>query len=94
MKGNPSETGSFIKRSKSTIVIAWIAFLGPFGYGFLESSLNEMYPVYAMRNGMELTSVSMILAIFSIGGIVSQLPLGMLSDKFGRQKVIPITYGG
>lgn len=94
MKGNPSETGSFIKRSKSTIVIAWIAFLGPFGYGFLESSLNAMYPVYALRNGMELTSVSMILAIFSIGGIVSQLPLGMLSDKFGRQKVISITYGG
>jgi MFS family permease len=94
MKGNLSETGSFIKRSKSTIAIAWIAFLGPFGYGFLESSLNAMYPVYALRNGMELTSVSMILAIFSIGGIVSQLPLGMLSDKIGRQKVVPITYAG
>jgi len=94
MKGNLAETGSFIKRSKSTIAIAWIAFLGPFGYGFLESSLNAMYPVYALRNGMELTSVSMILAIFSIGGIVSQLPLGMLSDKIGRQKVVPITYGG
>lgn len=94
MKGNLSDTGSFLKRSKSTIAIAWIAFLGPFGYGFLESSLNAMYPVYALRNGMELTSVSMILAIFSIGGIVSQLPLGMLSDKIGRHKVIPITYGG
>lgn len=94
MKGNLSETASFMKRSKSTIAVAWIAFLGPFGYGFLESSLNAMYPVYALRNGMELTSVSMILAIFSIGGIVSQLPLGMLSDKIGRHKVIPITYGG
>lgn len=93
MKGNV-EAGSFIKRSKSTIAIAWIAFLGPFGYGFLESSLNAMYPVYALRSGMELTSVSMILAIFSIGGIVSQLPLGMLSDKFGRRMILPITYGG
>ncbi|WP_432360848.1 MFS transporter [Sporosarcina sp. UB5] len=93
MKGNV-ETGSFMKRSKSTIAIAWIAFLGPFGYGFLESSLNAMYPVYALRNGMELASVSMILAIFSIGGIISQLPLGMLSDKFGRHLVLPITYGG
>ena len=83
-----------MKRSKSTIAIAWIAFLGPFGYGFLESSLNAMYPVYALRNGMELTSVSMILAIFSIGGITSQLPLGMLSDKMGRHVILPITYGG
>jgi MFS family permease len=93
MKGN-LETGSFVKRSKRTIAIAWIAFLGPFGYGFLESSLNAMYPVYALRNGMELTSVSLILATFSIGGIVSQLPLGMLSDKIGRHAVFPITYGG
>lgn len=93
LKGNV-EAGSFVKRSKRTIVIAWIAFLGPFGYGFLESSLNAMYPVYALRNGMELTSVSMILAIFSVGGIVSQLPLGMLSDKFGRQTILPIAYGG
>ncbi|MFS0690301.1 MFS transporter [Sporosarcina sp. 179-K 8C2 HS] len=93
MKGNVV-AGSFVKRSKSTIVIAWIAFLGPFGYGFLESSLNAMYPVYALRNGIDLTSVSMILAIFSTGGIISQLPLGMLSDKFGRQMIVPITYGG
>ena len=93
MKGN-METGSFVKRSKSTIAFAWIAFLGPFGYGFLESSLNAMYPVYALRKGMELTSVSLILAIFSIGGIVSQLPLGMLSDKIGRHAIFPITYGG
>lgn len=93
LKGNV-EAGSFVKRSKSTIAIAWIAFLGPFGYGFLESSLNAMYPVYALRNGMDLTSVSMILAIFSIGGIVSQLPLGMLSDKVGRGTIVPLTYGG
>ncbi|MCM3745508.1 MFS transporter [Sporosarcina luteola] len=93
MKGNV-EAGSFVKRSKSTIAIAWVAFLGPFGYGFLESSLNAMYPVYALRSGMEFTSVSMILAIFSVGGIVSQLPLGMLSDKFGRMRILPITYGG
>ncbi|GEN85144.1 putative MFS-type transporter YfkF [Sporosarcina luteola] len=87
-------SGSFWKRSKVTIAIAWIAFLGPFGYGFLESSLNAMYPVYALRNGLELTSISFILATFSIGGISSQIPLGILSDKIGRHSVVLIAYGG
>ena len=49
--------------SKATMAVAWLAFLGPFGYGFLESSLNAMYPVYALRNGVEFTSVTIILAI-------------------------------
>ena len=76
------------------MAVAWLAFLGPFGYGFLESSLNAMYPVYALRNGVEFTSVTIILASFSVGGIVSQLPLGMLSDKIGRRPVFLIALGG
>lgn len=86
--------GNFMKRAKVTIAISWVAFLGPFGYGFLESSLNAMYPVYALRSGIDLTAVSFILATFSIGGIVSQLPLGMLSDKIGRRSVILIAFAG
>ena len=53
----------FFTRFKATMAVAWLAFLGPFGYGFLESTLNAMYPVYALRNGVEFTSVSIILAI-------------------------------
>jgi MFS family permease len=32
--------------------------------------------------------VSIILAAFSTGGILSQLPLGALSDRIGRRKVV------
>ena len=76
------------------MAVAWLAFLDPFGYGFLESSLNAMYPVYALRNGVELTSVSIILSLIFLGGIVSQLPLGMLSDKIGRSPVFLMALGG
>ena len=76
------------------MAVAWLAFLGPFGYGFLESTLNAMYPVYALRNGVEFTSVTIILATFSVGGIISQLPLGMLSDKIGRSPVFLVALGG
>lgn len=84
----------FTSRFKATFIVAWIAFLGPFGYGFLESSLNSMFPVYALRIGIPLTMISFIIPTFAVGGIISQIPLGILSDKIGRKKVMLITLGG
>ncbi|MEI4770178.1 MFS transporter [Psychrobacillus sp. FJAT-51614] len=81
------------KRFGAAFAVAWVAFIPPFSYGFLESSLNAIYPVYALRNSIEVTSLSYILAAFSIGGVVSQLPLGVLSDKIGRRKVLIIMLG-
>ncbi|MDZ5473536.1 MFS transporter [Bacillus sp. 31A1R] len=67
---------------------AWIAFLPPFSYGFLEASLNGNFPVYALRTGIGINAVSIILPAFAIGAIVFQLPLGILSDKFGRKNIL------
>ena len=66
----------------------WIAFLPPFTYGFLESSLNALFPVYALRMDFGVSSISVALAAFSIGAIATQLPLGVLGDKVGRSRVI------
>lgn len=87
MKGNADGQGS-IARYKLAFKYAWIAFLPPFVYGFLESSLNALFPVYALRKGFEVSMVSLILAAFSLGAILTQLPLGILGDKIGRRKVI------
>lgn len=75
-------------RFAKTIAIAWMAFIPTFSYGFLESSLHAIYPVYALRNTFDVSMVSIILAAFSTGGILSQLPLGALSDKVGRKQVV------
>ncbi|MBM7619820.1 MFS family permease [Bacillus tianshenii] len=77
-----------VKRFKKAWKYAWIAFLPPLGYGFLESSLNGSFPIYALRTGMDLTNVSVLLASFAIGGIVFQIPLGVMSDKWGRRNVL------
>ncbi|WP_313893654.1 MFS transporter [Psychrobacillus sp.] len=92
MKNSPAYEGT-LKRFGATFAIAWIAFIPPFSYGFLESSLNAIYPVYALRNATDVASLSYILAAFSIGGVISQLPLGILSDKMGRRKVLIIMLG-
>ncbi len=84
-----------MKRFGKVFKYAWVAFLPPFGYGFLEASLNGNFPVYAMRSGIGVDAVALLLPAFAIGGILSQLPLGILSDKLGRRNVlITVTLSG
>lgn len=86
LKGDANETG--MSRYKLAIKYGWVAFLPSLAYGFLESSLNALYPVYALRKGFDLGFVSVILASFSVGAILMQLPLGLLGDRIGRKNVI------
>lgn len=79
-----------IKQFRHALQYGWVAFLPPFGYGFLESSLNGSFPVYALRMNINVSTVSLVLSAFAIGSIITQLPLGMLSDQFGRRKILMI----
>ncbi|MBU8880517.1 MFS transporter [Bacillus sp. FJAT-29790] len=77
-----------LKRFKQATKYGWVAFLPPFGYGFLETSVNGSFPVYGLRIGLEVSNVSLLLTSFAVGAIVFQLPLGILSDKYGRRNII------
>ncbi|MHC0036211.1 MFS transporter [Pseudoneobacillus sp. C159] len=77
-----------LKRFSQAWKYGWVAFLPPFAYGFLESSLNGSFPVYGLRIGLDVSNVSILLASFAVGGIVFQLPLGMISDRWGRRNVL------
>jgi MFS family permease len=77
-----------IKQFKRALKYGWVAFLPPFSYGFLESSLNGSFPVYALRMNIDVSSVSLVLSAFAIGSIITQLPLGILSDQYGRRNIL------
>jgi MFS family permease len=77
-----------IKQFRRALKFGWVAFLPPFSYGFLESSLNGSFPIYALRMNMDVSSVSLVLSAFAIGSIITQLPLGMLSDQYGRRNIL------
>lgn len=83
-----SEQTNSLKRFKKAFQFGWVAFMMPFCYGFLETTLNSNFPVYALRSGVTVDAVAFILPAFAIGSIVFQLPLGMLSDRFGRRRII------
>ncbi|WP_414047128.1 MFS transporter [Macrococcus equi] len=63
---------------------SWVAFLFPMMYGVLEACLNSNFPVFAMKNDIPVNLIIMILPAFSLGAILFQVPLGMLSDRMNR----------
>ncbi|ADI00259.1 MFS transporter [Salisediminibacterium selenitireducens] len=78
-----------IHRYKQVVRLAWFALLPGFAYGYMEASLHGNYPVYAMRMGMDLSFVTLfLLPGFVFGSLLTQLPLGMLSDRLGRSRVL------
>ena len=89
LMGDSAGANSFT-RYKLSFQYAWVAFLPPFVYGVLETSLNALFPVYALRKDFDVSMVSLILAAFSIGAIITQIPIGIIGDKIGRRKVILI----
>jgi MFS family permease len=75
-------------RYRQVIRMAWVSMLPPFGYGFLETTLHGSFPVFALRNGISLDWVAVLLPSFVLGSLIFQLPLGVLSDRFGRKPIL------
>ena len=79
---------SSFKRYAQTLRMGWVALLPAFGYGFLEATLHGIFPVYGLRIGHDIETLSLIIPCFAAGSVISQLPLGMLSDRFGRKNIL------
>jgi MFS family permease len=94
LKNEHPETGDYssffdtFSRFSHAWKYAWTALLLPFTYGFLEASIHGIFPIYALHEHISVQHVTMILPAFSIGSIIFQLPLGLLSDRFQRKLVI------
>lgn len=81
---------STVQRFFMTTKLAWIALLGPLTYGILEALLHGIFPIYGLRIGHDIKTISLIIPFFSISTLITQIPLGVLGDKIGRQKVLSI----
>lgn len=85
------QTISSTSRFVQTFKYAWVAMLPGFGYGFLEATLNGVFPIYGLRIGHDVEMLALIIPCFAIGSIILQFPLGALSDRYGRKKVLLIS---
>ena len=66
----------------------------PFGmvsslfYGTIQSALFTLLAVYAASMNFTIFQISLVTFLLAISGAISQYPIGKLSDKYDRRKVI------
>ena len=65
--------------------------IGAFLVGIAHGTLFSMGPVYATLIGLEVDRLSFFMAAALFGGLALQWPIGWLSDRFDRRKVIVAT---
>jgi len=68
--------------------ISPLAALGAVVVGATNSSFRMVAPVYAVKSGLEKEGVAVFLALAVIGGLVAQLPAGIIADKVSRRSTL------
>jgi len=76
------------RRFRRSWAWAWYALIPALLYGYMEAGMNSNFPVYGLRIGLDANQISSLLPFVGIGGLFLQLPLGILSDRFGRKRVL------
>ena len=68
--------------------------IGLFLLGMVQSVLFGMSAVFASLIGLSVVAVSLFASMPFIGGILLLFPLGSLSDKLDRRKIVIVTSAG
>jgi len=65
-----------------------VAVAGCFAGGLVSGSFFALIPVYAQSNGRSVLEISAYMALAITGGLLMQIPIGRLSDRFDRRLVV------
>ncbi|PNV83200.1 MAG: MFS transporter [Sulfurimonas sp.] len=68
--------------------IAPLALASSFIGGFFVGGFFNMIPVFIVETFNSIQTVSIFMSVTIIGALLSQWPIGILSDKLGRRKMI------
>jgi MFS family permease len=70
--------------------ISPVGFVGCFAVGLANASFWSLGPIFAQREEGDVTAVAVFMSLTVIAGAVGQWPLGRLSDRMDRRKVIAV----
>ncbi|WP_020178303.1 MFS transporter [Methylopila sp. M107] len=70
------------------IRLAPIATLAAFTFGAIETGAFTFLPLYGLRVGLDSTSATLLGSAVALGNVISQIPLGILSDRTDRRRLL------
>lgn len=65
-----------------------LALVGVFACGLAQSAFFALGAVFGLSRGLPLVFVSVMMALPPLGVILSQYPIGLVSDRFDRRTII------
>jgi MFS family permease len=68
--------------------ISPLGLIGCAGVGLANGAFVGMGPVYGQEAGLSVTQISYLMGLAFVGGVAFQWPIGRLSDRFDRRKVL------
>ncbi len=66
-------------------VLVPVTIVGVFQAGMTNTNVFAMTPIYGVHVGLTASATVGLLSAFSIGGLLAQAPVGLLSDRFDRR---------
>jgi len=86
--GDPFESGQETLGIRTLYRIAPIGIVGCVGAGLNNSAVLGLTPVYGLHVGFAPNVVPMLIVAAQVGSLAAQWPLGWLSDRIDRRRVI------
>ena len=73
---------------RSFLLAAPLAAVAALTYGAAEVSLLQFLPIYGVRLGRTPETAALMLSLFGVGNVLLQYPIGWLSDRMPRQRLL------
>ena len=70
------------------LTAAPVATLAAFAFGAIETGGMSMLPVYAVRLHLTPEQGALCVSLFALGSVAFEIPLGLLSDRMDRRKLL------
>jgi predicted MFS family arabinose efflux permease len=84
----PAPIASVEVRIPRMFRLAPVAIAGAFLVGAQQGAFWSLGPIFAARIGLDTTEVTFFMSTAVVGGALGQWPLGKLSDRLDRRKVL------
>ncbi len=86
----PHYAASVEIRIRELAKISPLGMVGIFIEGMVTATFFALGPVYSQRLGLDVEAISYFMASAIIGVLVFQWPIGALSDRFDRRKILAL----
>ena len=86
VKGSaPAVAGNLRARMGHFLRIVPTLMVAALMFGLIDSTVLVLLPVYGVQKGLDAETAALLLTMFVLGGVIGQIPVGVLADKMDKR---------